>query len=569
VAVPKNSAFELPGDLAALSDDELKSYTEQATNEFDTLDAEDHLDAAGVERLTVLAEGIKTLKGEGAARTQAAAELTAKREALRADVQATKDTESSEGEGEGEGSESAPAGEPVGAGAVTAGGARTRPANEARASDKMRGLNPSLADAQRRAPKPDLAPRRSEAVIIASADIPGFTTGGTLGGMDQLVAAMQAKARALPATRLGDDATRYPIAFLERKHKYLLDLDSTPEQVNEVLVAATDIDSLVAAGGWCAPSEISYDFFNIVCEDGMLDLPTVGINRGGIRWPTSPSFGDLVGNSAMWSWNETQDIAAVTGTAQSGTKTCARVPCPSFNEARLTCDGLCLTVGNLMEDAFPELIANHTRLLFAAHAHKMNGLRIQSLITQSSTAVTGMGSAGSGVVAPLIGAISLAAIDYRDKYAMCEDAILEVVLPRWIRSAMRSDLRKRTGVDLLEVADARLMRMFDAENVRVQWVNDWQVRASGYPGNTAAITSWPTTVDFMIFAPGTYVKGNGLRLDLGVMRDSVLNATNDHTAEWMEECWLIFKPGHESRRYVVPICPDGTTGAADLTACGV
>jgi hypothetical protein len=64
------------------------------------------------------------------------------------------------------------------------------------------------------------------------------------------------------------------------------------------------------------------------------------------------------------------------------------------------------------------------------------------------------------------------------------------------------------------------------------------------------------------------VQGNGLRLNLGVIRDSVLNATNDHTAEWMEECWLIFRPGHEGRRYVVPICADGATGAATLTACG-
>jgi len=70
-------------------------------------------------------------------------------------------------------------------------------------------------------------------------------------------------------------------------------------------------------------------------------------------------------------------------------------------------------------------------------------------------------------------------------------------------------------------------------------------------------------------APGTAVLGQGLRLDLGIIRDSVLNATNDHTAEWMEECWLIFNPGHEIRRLTVNICPDGTTGAADLVACDV
>ena len=80
---------------------------------------------------------------------------------------------------------------------------------------------------------------------------------------------------------------------------------------------------------------------------------------------------------------------------------------------------------------------------------------------------------------------------------------------------------------------------------------------------------WPTTVQFLMFPAGTFVLGRGLQLNLGVVRDSILNATNDHTAEWMEECWLIAKIGHESRLGTIAICPDGTVGAMDLTACGV
>jgi hypothetical protein len=111
------------------------------------------------------------------------------------------------------------------------------------------------------------------------------------------------------------------------------------------------------------------------------------------------------------------------------------------------------------------------------------------------------------------------------------------------------------------------MSWFDLINVRVQWVGDWQVRGAGQPGNATPITAWPTTVQFLMFAAGTFVLGRGLQLNLGIIRDSVLNATNDHTAEWMEECWLVAKIGHESRLGTIAICPDGTTGAADLTAC--
>ena len=436
-------------------------------------------------------------------------------------------------------------------------------------------LNPSLADAQRQAPAV-VVPRR-EPVLVASADVPGFTSGGKLEDINALVAAVTARARSLPITKRGDDAPRYTVASLMREHKFNLDFNSTPAQVSDVLTAAANPDILIAAGGWCSPSEISYDFYNIVCEDGMLDLPTVGINRGGIRFPTSPSFADVTASEALWRWTETQDIAAVTGTAQSGTKTCGRVPCPGFNEERLACDGICLTVGNLTEDAYPEVVANYTRLLFAAHAHKVNRLRINQLQAFANTpSVTGtFGAAGEGLVAPVINALALNAQDYRSRYAMCRDAVLEVLAPKWLRSAMRSDLRRRTsvGFEMLAVSDARLMELFDSENVRVQWVSDYQERTAGYPGyfvsasTPLAFTSWPSTVEFLMWAPGTVVLGQGMRLDLGIIRDSVLNATNDFTAEWMEECWLMFKPGHEVRRIVVNICADGTTGAHDLTSC--
>lgn len=440
-------------------------------------------------------------------------------------------------------------------------------------------LNPSLGDVQAQAPKVPVA--RKEVVLVASADVPGFPAGSRLGGMygtDGLVEALVSRAKSIPITNAGAAAPRYAVASLMREHKYQLGMNATPAEVNTILQAAANPDILLASGGWCSPSAISYDFFNIVAEDGMLDLPTVGIQRGGIRFPTSPSFADVTSSTAMWRWTETQDIAALTGTAQSGTKTCGRVPCPGFNEERLACDGICLTVGNLTEDAYPEVISNFTRLLFAAHAHKVNRLRIEQLQGFANTpSVTGsFGTAGSGLVAPVLNAIALNATDYRSRYAMAEGAVLEVLAPKWIRAAMRADIRRRQGVvtrESLAMSDATLMSLFDVENVRVQWVSDYQERTSGYPGyyvstsTPLAFTSWPTTVEFLMWAPGTVVLGQGMRLDLGIIRDSVLNATNDYTAIWTEDCWLMFKPGHEVRRIVVNICADGTVGAADLTAC--
>lgn len=551
--------LSLPEDITTLSEEQLSEFDAKARARFTELHTSDSVElatqVAEADEMSQLATDIKRVKFERTRRTEEAASAADKRAKAKADMDELAVDETVET------AEEAPA--EVEKTAPKKGGATTQ------ARPMGRFKNPSLADAQRQAPAADVP--RPESVLVASSDIPGFNAGSKLDGMDGLVSAMTARARRLPVTSLGDDAPKIPIASLMRDHKYSLGYDSTLAEFNEVMTAAANPDIMIAAGGWCSPSEISYDFFNIVCEDGAIDLPTVGINRGGIRWPVSPSFADVVLGGALWSWTEAQDIAAVTGTAQSGVKTCGRVPCPGFDEERLHCDGICLTVGNLTEDAYPELIANHTRLVMASHFHKINRARINEVRALSTLFTVTNGVAADGALANVLGALELQAMDYRAKYSMCQDAILEVVGPRWLRGVLRSDLRRQNGrgTDALAYTDAQLMSLFDAINVRIQWVGDYQERTAGFLGVPGTLpVTWPSTVEFMMYAPGTVVLGQGMRLDLGIIRDSVLNQTNDHTAEWMEECWLIFNPGHEVRRLTVNICANGATGAQTTVTCG-
>jgi hypothetical protein len=550
--------LSLPEDITTLSVEQLDQFVTAAKARISELYASETVELAvqvvEANEMEALADAIKRVPLEKARREQETAAIADKRAKGKAALEEAADESVDEGDTKVEASDDT---------VKKSGGATTQP----RGNGAFK--NPSLADAQRNAPASD-APR-PESVLVASSDIPGFNAGSKLEGMDGLVAAMNARAKHMPITALGMDAPRIPIASLVRDHKYTLGFGSSLAEFNEVMTAAANPDILVAAGGWCSPSEISYDFFNIVCEDGALDLPTVGINRGGIRWPVSPSFADVVLGGALWTWTEAQDIAAVTGTAQSGVKTCGRVPCPGFDEERLHCDGICLTVGNLTEDAYPELIANHTRLVMASHFHKINRARINEVRALSAAFTVTNGVAADGALANVLGAMELQAIDYRSRYSMCQDALLEVIAPRWLRGVLRSDLRRQNGrgTDALSYTDAQLMSLFDAIGVRIQWVSDYQERTSGFLGQPTILpTTWPSTVEFMMFAPGTVVLGQGMRLDLGIIRDSVLNETNDFTAEWMEECWLIFNPGHEIRRLTVNICPNGATGAQTTVTCG-
>jgi hypothetical protein len=419
------------------------------------------------------------------------------------------------------------------------------------------------------APDAKVHEARSEAVITASANIPGFTQGGQLATINDLAAAFHARAKMLPVGRTGT-TEHVPIASLKREFNYMMDERATVEDMQEVIKAATDVEVLTAAGGWCAPSEISYDFYNIVCEDGMWDVPTVGLQRGGTQYPISPSFGDLAGQEGIvWTWTEQDDIDAVD--SASVVKPCVRLECPSFIDRRKDCDGFCVTAGNLVDFAYPELVANWLRLVMAIRAHATNARLLDIAINGGGSGddigpampVNHAGLLGN-VTAKLLTSIELSVTDYREKFAMCDDAVLEGVFPRWAQMVIRADLANREGIDFLNVTDGMIADWFNTRDIRAQFVGDWQVRTPGYPGAATALTDLPPELDYLIYPAGTYVRGNGMTLDLGVVRDSVLNETNDHTAAWTEECYALLKPGHESRLITVDVCAAGEVGAASI-----
>lgn len=585
----ETSGVQIPADLSTLSPEELSTLEKSALSEFDTLTNDPELTAEGLAAATALGESIENIRVESAARVAAAEELAAGREALKSRVHGAKDEDDEEkaaakiGDDEDKNEH---------AEAVTASGRKVPVEDVLKSGNK---LNIKLSDAQKHQPvqTPSLRDDFDASVLVASADIPGFSQGGQIANMADLVKAYTQRSRNLPVgsanrtgapisdwyrdgrsgelkfgevAREGDwrNANRIPIAQMQRQFRHMLDVASSPQDAWEVMQEAANPSSLVAAGGWCSPSEIRYDFYNIVAMDGAVDLPTAGINRGGVRFPTSPSFGDLASSTGLWHWNETQDIAAATGTAQSGSKTCARVPCAAMNEVRLEGEGICITAGNLTTDAWPEQLSNFLRLVNAAHFHRVNSFFINALIAQS-TAVTVTPVANTGASTNILAALELQAWDLRTKYAMSDSDVLEVIMPSWMVGTVRADISRRNGLGdnpaaILSITNAEIASWFTMRNISVQFVQDFDVRTTGYGQSTPA-TTWPTLNRFIMYPAGTWLRGNGLNLDLGVIRDSTLNATNDYTAAWSEEFFLLAKIGHESRVVTVAnIFPNGASG---------
>jgi hypothetical protein len=582
----------VPQDLTLLSDQDLSELETKAVAEFDRIQGDENVTPDGVQYQLNLTNDIDRIRSEvsvRAARAAANAEqervrLNQQRESLATRVHGPKDSE----------------GNPIpekldtpvidteaiarasAEGAVAALVAAMGERGKFDANAISQRANTSLSAARRHAPVvPVSTPRLA---VTAGVDIPGVARGANMTSLDELVSAFQRAAKSATITRDGVGQERL-VATINNSFEHTVDDRTSAAQMEELLHylrRPEKMDSLVAGGGWCAPSEIRYEFFNVACSDGLVDLPTVGVSRGGLRVPVSPSIADAFLNGAgttvgmpgfaksgfdytsdPWLWTETSDISAVTGTP---TKPTMRVPCPTFTDNRLECYGLTLTAGNLTDDAYPEATQNTLKLLLSAFEHAQNARIISQMVSLSGTAITG---AAGGFPAGLTGTfhaaynqivsgIDLGATDYRAKYGMCDADVLEVVAPYWLKDVITADLAWRTAVELLSVTDAQINGYFADRNLRVQWVNDWQVRGSGQFGNaTTPMSNWPTSAQVMIFAAGTFIKGNGLTLDLGVVRDSVLNAANDFTAAWSEECHLVAKVGHESRLYTITFAVNG------------
>lgn len=406
--------------------------------------------------------------------------------------------------------------------------------------------------------------RPNPVTVVASADIPGIPAASKLDGMDGLVAAIGAKARSVPNV----PGSRHPVASIEKPLSADRNIDGLSER--EAMERLNDLSSpafLVASGGWCAPSETIYDFAcEVEAPPDAVVLPTITTNRGGIRYPVSPTFRDFFAleNNGLFTWTEEDDEAAGEESPPGPTKPCFHIPCVEFAEARLELDGLCVTAGNLTDRAYPELIRRYLSLVLTGHLHRMNARRIQKMVHSSVVddfvTVTGTFAAASSLLASL----ELQVQDLRDQFSMSQDAIIEAMLPRWTFGLIRADVARREQSDLDAVSNAEVRAYLANAGIAAQFVSNWQ--SLGDPENPALV--WPSSVQVLLWVPGAYSLLEGPTLDIAVARDSTLNATNDFTVAFTEESHQVFKRGCGSRLVTVPVCPDGSVGArSDAVIC--
>lgn len=407
---------------------------------------------------------------------------------------------------------------------------------------------------------------RGRVKIHAAADLPGIPTGSRI-DFDKLVTATEARFRGFPASG-GKPGMQLKASIATIERPFDADVTQSVNADDDSALVDRSVDqsrlpgnSLVAAGGWCAPSETVYDLCEPETTSGMVSVPEIQIRRGGLRFPVSPLFSDIYTNTGFIQ-TEAQNIAGIP-------KPCYEIGCPSFTEVRLDAVGLCITAGILQQRGYPEMVARVIRGALTAHAHRVNKYVIDKMVALS-TAVTAP-VIGFGAWADTLSALELQVVDIRYKYRLGDNSAVEAVAPAWLKPIMRADLAVRNGSDPnSSTSDAQLTAHFRDRNVNVQWVLDWQDSYAGGAtiGGAAAATAWPTTAQILIYPAGTFVKGVADVIELSGIYDSVNIRTNSYTALFSEEAMLVAKRCMEGRVITLDeLCPSGRTGEQVAYAC--
>ncbi|WP_353107826.1 major capsid protein [Gordonia sp. (in: high G+C Gram-positive bacteria)] len=421
-------------------------------------------------------------------------------------------------------------------------------------------------------PAPKAAPQgqggTAGVAITAAADVRGFSTGQDLNGMDGLVAAAMARLQSMPSglpnthvsAGIAQLRTEFPDALIASGHGRS-DEDAIEFAASEGRLTG---GSLLASGGWCAPSETMYELAPLLADPnaGILSMPEIQVPRGGIRTAGGVDF------SAVWAGNA--GMVQTEAQAEAGTeKVLYRPVCPTFTEKRADVIYSGVEVGFLQNDAYPEVTKQTLEGVLAVHAHRINASSIARMVGLSGTEIDLTGTIGPSATGSTLNGLGLIGTDYRYRFRAPESMTLEVVAPAWLKEVIRADLSLRAGDgQYVQVTDAQIDGYFTARGVKVSWVYDWQDAfttnpATGFGGATP-VTEYPETANVLVYAAGTFVRGRGEVVNLDTVYDSTNIKKNDYLAMFAEEKLLVHKRAHQALNVKLPLGVNGTTGIGQI-----
>lgn len=404
----------------------------------------------------------------------------------------------------------------------------------------------------------------------AQGNVPGVDAGQQLDA-ETLITALTERFNTIRNT--GADG-RYHVARTVFEYPEHRRLSSDNVSANLARIDATigpEAQSLVAAagdaGGLCAPLETLYDIPTI----GDVDRPVLNtltrfnVARGGIQYRRP--FDALTMTDGLGTWTMEDDVAAGEADyAGDPAKTCFEAVCPGVEDAVVYSTYLCLTFPNVSARFDREWVDATTRSAQVTHARYAENLLLAQLaagskLVHAPTVVS--------AVRDVLANLDMITAWFRSRYRLNANRALRWIAPAWLREILRTDMVRGRTDDLaaLAIADAAIDAWFRTRNVNVTWHLDGltgatvngQAIPNQYYGNLAAgdeIPPFIEKVDGILYPEGEWLGLDGGTLDLGLVRDSSLNARNRY--QTFRESWegTAFR-GLESLRTVFEVVPTG------------
>ena len=330
---------------------------------------------------------------------------------------------------------------------------------------------------------------------------------------------------------------------------------------------AATAEGLVAAGGWCAPSQQVYTFCDVPPASGLVSLPDFpfDMSRGGVRVPVNPDISSLL--TGLWHFTEAELEATDGNGDPTAVKPIIELPCPDeFIEWRLEAIGWAAKAGILQLSAWPEAIENALKQIQVAHQHRVSQLTIGKMVARSGAVKTVPTDAIIGATSGVLNGLERNAVNLRIDKGLALDATVEGVAPSWFRSVLRADLALREGKEFLAVSDAEIDSWLAVRNIYLQYVVDWQKGEDGQPGDLDS-QRWPGYADVILYPAGTFFLQLAPVITHGVKSPLDQLQLNQYTHIFTEDSFQVGKRCNESINVRIPLCVNGAVGARESIDC--
>jgi hypothetical protein len=402
--------------------------------------------------------------------------------------------------------------------------------------------------------------------VVASADVRGYKAGDQMTDWAEVAQAMYTKRQDIRGDDRGADGNRFLVASVRGEFPEERHLTGEYEKDMEKIQAVTSESALVASGGLCAMLTPYYQF--TVWGDAHRPvrdaLPVFKAERGGIRFMPAPQLGDLAGSVRRTTAAE--DAAGYTNQDPAGTtapKPCLHVTCESEQSAVIEAIHRCLTFGNLGARTYPEQVEAWIKLGQAEFARYAE-TRLLDDIQAASTTLTA--TQVYGATFSVLEQISLVVTSQRARHRLSANTRFRALFPFWAKEILKSDIAAQgpgDGLSRLSISDAQVSDWLASRGVTVTWYQDHTTSAGApFPALAdGALWDWPAEVEWFVYPEGAFLYLDGGNLDLGLVRDSTLNSTNDYQI-FYEEFNKVVLIGPEALAVTSDLCGNGSYAPA-------